>query len=181
MSPNSSYIQGILGDLGSEYGFITTSTIRSPSYNSEIGGVANSQHITGTARDYSIRNKTPSQVSEFIRKLQGSGFEAFRHKTKTGVEHVHAELPPGKETVACPNWIPKNLCSSFRSLQKFSDYVTPAGKVIADEAEKEAANWTNYITRTALFGIALILIAIALIFAFKDEAVKMVPTLKAVT
>lgn len=87
-------VQSMYAALGDQFGFQTTSTTRTPEQNTAANGVPNSQHLTGTARDFSIKGKTPEQVKAFMDNLRSQGFEAFQHDAGSGM-HVHAELPPG--------------------------------------------------------------------------------------
>jgi hypothetical protein len=164
-------VQTTLAKIGDLFNFRTTSTYRTPEYNSQVGGVSNSQHITGTARDYSVQGKTQSQIDAFLDELKEYGFEAFTHKTATGAEHVHAELPNGSDT-GCPSWLPQSLCKGYKAVTKYSKYATPNGAVeyAVDSAKDSVSDWVSWQVRVALLGIALILIAIALVFTFKDTA-----------
>lgn len=87
-------IQNVYAALGNKHGFATTSTTRTPEQNRAANGVPNSQHMSGTARDFSVRGKSPQEVQSFLSDLRGQGFEAFVHDAGSG-PHVHAELPPG--------------------------------------------------------------------------------------
>jgi hypothetical protein len=88
-------VQGRLGSLGKQYGFPTTSGIRSQAENDALpGSVKNSQHVSGTAMDFSVRGKSPEQVQAFANALRTEGFEVITKDHGTG-PHVHAELPPG--------------------------------------------------------------------------------------
>lgn len=83
--------------LGTQFGFVSTSTTRTVEENTRVGGVANSQHLTtrGTARDWSVKGKTPQQIAAFKAALEADGFEVITKTHGTG-PHVHAELPPGR-------------------------------------------------------------------------------------
>jgi hypothetical protein len=87
-------VQGTLDAIGQKYGFETTSTIRTPAENKAARGVPNSQHLTGTARDFSIRGKSPEQIAAMRAELESAGFEVLVSDHGTG-PHMHAELPPG--------------------------------------------------------------------------------------
>lgn len=84
--------------IGSSFGFRVTSTTRTVEENTAVGGVPNSQHLegVGTARDWSIKGKSPDEVAAFVRALRAEGFEASVH-TKGTAPHVHAELPPQRQ------------------------------------------------------------------------------------
>ena len=46
---------------------------RSPEHNAKIGGVKNSQHLTGKAADIAVQGFTPKQVAETIENLISQG------------------------------------------------------------------------------------------------------------
>ena len=94
-APNAQEVQGKYEAIAGAMGFTTTSTTRTPEENAKVGGVPNSQHLVGTARDYSIKGKTPQEVEAFVLALREEGFEASVH-TKGTAPHVHSELPPDK-------------------------------------------------------------------------------------
>ena len=50
-----------------------TSGYRSPEHNAKIGGVKNSQHITGKAADIKVQGMTPKQVYDVIEALIAKG------------------------------------------------------------------------------------------------------------
>lgn len=59
--------------------------MRTPEHNRAVGGVANSQHIRGTAADFVV----PAQARpDFIQRAKGMGFQALDEG-----DHVHLELP----------------------------------------------------------------------------------------
>lgn len=89
-----SEVQSLYEKLGEQFGFTTTSTTRSAEENKRVGGVATSQHLDtiGTARDWSVKGKTPAQVEAFASALREQGFEVITKPHGTG-PHVHAELP----------------------------------------------------------------------------------------
>lgn len=95
MAQGAAEVQQQYEALGTRHGFVTTSTTRSRAENERVGGVENSQHLDhrGTARDWSIRGKTPQQVQAFVSDLRAAGFEVITKPHGTG-PHVHAELPP---------------------------------------------------------------------------------------
>lgn len=93
-SPASGEAQYVLDSIGRQFGFETTSAIRSPEENAATpGAVSNSQHVEGTARDYSVKGKSPEQIQALVSALQSQGFEVITRDHGTG-PHVHAELPP---------------------------------------------------------------------------------------
>ncbi|WND79382.1 D-Ala-D-Ala carboxypeptidase family metallohydrolase [Lysobacter capsici] len=69
-----------------------TSTTRTPEHNREVGGVANSQHLRGTAADFAV---PAAQRPAFIEAARRQGFEAIDEG-----DHVHLELPPGARAPA---------------------------------------------------------------------------------
>lgn len=52
---------------------IITSGYRSPAYNKRVGGVANSQHLLGTAADIQVKGLSPKAVAKAIESLIASG------------------------------------------------------------------------------------------------------------
>lgn len=170
-------VQNILGMFGDQYDFRTTSTIRTPEQNRRVGGVSNSQHVSGTARDFSINGKTPDQVSDFLGALRGSGFEAFTHDAGSG-EHVHAELPPeGESAVKCPQWMPATLCGGFKviagGLSNMGPNI-PGTLARAAGFDEMAESLDNWMWRIALIIIGLILMAVAVYFVMKGPGEKIV-------
>lgn len=95
MAAGAAEVQRQYEALGARHGFVTTSTTRSKAENERVGGVENSQHLDhrGTARDWSIKGKTPEQVQAFVADLRAAGFEVITKPHGTG-PHIHAELPP---------------------------------------------------------------------------------------
>lgn len=63
-----------------------SSFVRTPQRNAQVGGVPNSQHISGTAGDFVVPNATKPA---FIQAARAKGFEAIDEG-----DHVHLELPP---------------------------------------------------------------------------------------
>ena len=90
-------VQSRYAALGDKHGFVTTSITRSREENAKVDGVAGSQHLAsrGTARDWSVKGKTPEQIEAFAADLRAQGFEVITKPHGTG-PHIHAELPPGK-------------------------------------------------------------------------------------
>lgn len=98
-SRDAAEVQAKYEAIGNSFGFRTTSAVRSAGENAAVGGVPDSQHLEGrgTARDWSIKGKTPAEVAAFVAALRAEGFEASVH-TKGTAPHIHAELPPAKAT-----------------------------------------------------------------------------------
>lgn len=94
-SRNGAEVQAKYEAISAGFGFKTTSTTRSAEENAAVGGVPDSQHLEGkaTARDWSIKGKSPGEISAFVAALRDEGFEASVH-TKGTAPHIHAELPP---------------------------------------------------------------------------------------
>jgi hypothetical protein len=170
-------IQDALERLGSAFGFNTTSAYRTPDFNSSIGGVNNSQHTLGTARDYSVQGKSWSEIQNFMNGLRNYGFEAIYESSSdphsTG-PHVHAEIPDSAPTSNCPSWIPAKLCSGYNKIAS-----SPIGKGALAGATGGAlgaagvlptASLSDLQLRVALFAFAIILITVSLVYVFKDTA-----------
>lgn len=82
-------IQGAYSQFASAFpGTQITSRTRTPARNEAVGGVANSQHLTGTAADFVV---PPQQRPAFIAQARQNGFEAIDEG-----DHVHLELPPNR-------------------------------------------------------------------------------------
>ena len=80
-------IQSEYTSLAENYGAIITSRDRTPEKNRKVGGVANSQHLTGTAGDFVV---PPERKAEFIADAERRGYEAIDEG-----DHIHLELPKG--------------------------------------------------------------------------------------
>lgn len=74
-------------DLAKRFDATITSLVRSPEKNKAVNGVANSQHITGTAGDFVVPE---NQKQAFIAEARSRGYEAIDEG-----DHIHLELPPG--------------------------------------------------------------------------------------
>lgn len=94
-------VQAQYEEIGSRHGFRTTSTTRSSDENERVGGVPTSQHLEGrgTARDWSVKGKSPEQIRAFVKDLEAAGYEVITQNHGTG-PHIHAELPPGARRAA---------------------------------------------------------------------------------
>lgn len=58
------------------------SAYRTPSYNAQVGGASESQHILGTAADIIIDQITPEQVAQYADQLGMGGvgiYKSFTH------------------------------------------------------------------------------------------------------
>lgn len=69
-------------------GLTVTSGQRTAAKNAAVGGVADSQHLAGTAVDVT---GSPDAIAQATKVAQASGLEAINEGT-----HLHIELPPGK-------------------------------------------------------------------------------------
>ncbi|HGM6067141.1 TPA: D-Ala-D-Ala carboxypeptidase family metallohydrolase [Stenotrophomonas maltophilia] len=74
--------------LSSEFPGVTmTSGVRSPERNAQVGGQPNSQHLTGTAADYTV----PSNLKPaFLSRARQLGYQAIDEG-----DHIHLQLPRG--------------------------------------------------------------------------------------
>lgn len=69
--------------LGQKYGIQPTSVTRTPERNRQVGGVANSYHLTGQAADFVV----PQQMkAQFIQDARQNGYEAIDEG-----DHIHIE------------------------------------------------------------------------------------------
>jgi hypothetical protein len=80
-------VLGGISALAQTPGVQTTSLHRDPQRNADVGGVANSQHMRGTAGDFVVPQATKPA---FIAQARALGFEAIDEG-----DHIHVELPPG--------------------------------------------------------------------------------------
>ena len=76
-----------VNDLSSKYGATITSGVRTPEHNAEVGGVPNSQHLSGTAADVVI---PPEQKASFIQDAKNRGLQPIDEG-----DHVHLQNPNG--------------------------------------------------------------------------------------
>ena len=76
-----------VNDLAGQYGATITSGVRTPDHNAEVGGVPNSQHLTGTAADVVI---PPAQKAQFIADAKARGLQPIDEG-----DHVHLQNPNG--------------------------------------------------------------------------------------
>lgn len=73
--------------LTDKYGATITSGVRDAQHNAEVGGVPNSQHLTGTAADVVI---PPAQKAQFIADAKAQGLQPIDEG-----DHVHLQNPNG--------------------------------------------------------------------------------------
>ncbi len=66
---------------------VINSGYRTPTYNTKVGGVYNSQHLYGTAADIVVRGKTPTQVGAYAREIMPD-YGGVGIYTKKGFTHV---------------------------------------------------------------------------------------------
>ena len=69
--------------LGQKYGIRPTSVQRTPERNKQVGGVANSYHLTGQAADWAVPQQFKTQ---FMADARANGFEAIDEG-----DHIHIE------------------------------------------------------------------------------------------
>ena len=76
----------VLETIRAHFGTAVTinSGYRTPQYNTEVGGVAHSQHCYGMAADISVRGQAPATVAAFARQIMpdwgGVGvYDSFCH------------------------------------------------------------------------------------------------------
>ncbi|QWP79232.1 hypothetical protein J5226_12945 [Lysobacter sp. K5869] len=111
--------------LGSAFpGTRITSTTRSPQHNREVGGVPNSQHLSGTAADFVVDG---SQKAAFIAEARRQGFEAIDEG-----DHVHLELPP------------RAAAARASGRPELGVGQSPAERTYAEQAGRNAADLANY-------------------------------------
>lgn len=85
-------VQSLVKSLAGQFGGQVSSLQRSPADNARVGGVANSQHMAGTAGDVVV---PAPQRAAFIAAARAQGLEAIDEG-----DHVHLELPPRGQQVA---------------------------------------------------------------------------------
>lgn len=63
---------------------------RCKAYNASVGGVSNSQHILGTACDFTVKGVTNNDVQEYVLKKYKGSFGIGRYRNFT-----HIDVRPG--------------------------------------------------------------------------------------
>lgn len=86
-------VQSLVKSLAGQFSGQVSSLQRTPEHNARVGGVANSQHISGTAGDVVIPD--PAARRQFMDAVRAKGLEAIDEG-----DHVHVELPPRGRQVA---------------------------------------------------------------------------------
>lgn len=85
----SDHLSNFQGLAGAFPGTQITSLNRSAADNARVGGVANSQHLRGTAGDFVV---PAPQRQAFMAQARSLGYEAIDEG-----DHIHLELPPGSQ------------------------------------------------------------------------------------
>lgn len=93
--------------LGQKYGIQPTSVTRTPERNRQVGGVANSYHLSGQAADWVVPQQFKAQ---FIQDARQNGFEAIDEG-----DHIHIE-PAGRGGGGA-----QNIAQPFQKPQAPSD------------------------------------------------------------
>jgi len=120
--------------LGQKYGIRPTSVQRTPERNRQVGGVANSYHLTGQAADWAV----PQQLkAQFMADARANGFEAIDEG-----DHIHIE-PASRNAarggIAQPYQAPAKEESAPSGYRKTADgnlEIIPGGP--ADKSETPA-------------------------------------------
>ena len=87
----------VLQSIRSHFGVpvIIHSAYRTPQYNKQVDGAANSQHCYGTAADISVRDQTPAAVAAYARQLMpdwgGVGVYAGQGFTHVDVRETRSD------------------------------------------------------------------------------------------
>lgn len=82
-------IQNEFKTLAPQFGAQISSLTRTPERNAAVGGVANSQHLAGTAGDFVVPE---ANKGAFRQAMQQRGFEVIDEG-----DHMHVELPPNRK------------------------------------------------------------------------------------
>lgn len=83
-----------------------TSTIRTPEYNKSVGGVPNSQHLTGGALDYRIRDLPPAKVALLKKHFTDAGFQVINEGDHLHVQHAKGGATNADAPLQDPNKLP---------------------------------------------------------------------------
>jgi len=75
--------------LHAEFNFSDTSGWRTAAHNATVGGVEDSKHLVGLARDCVLDD--PTMTAQFIARCLALGLAAF-HET----DHIHVQVPKGE-------------------------------------------------------------------------------------
>ena len=123
----------------------------------------------------SISQLKTGDYSRLLEAMSNGEIVKFGSKDATGKYSV---IIDGGETEAddnCPSWMPKSLCGGFSAVSKYGMLATPGGALAmaAQGGNSYVADYLSWAVRIALFSIAVILIAVALVYTFKDEAVEL--------
>ena len=65
---------------------IITSGYRCEKHNAEVGGVANSMHMTGKAADIYVKGLSPKKLAQYARETNCFGY------VKVYTNHVHVDV-----------------------------------------------------------------------------------------
>jgi hypothetical protein len=90
---------------------------RTPQHNAQVGGVPNSQHISGTAADFVV---PPQSRPAFIADARKRGYEAIDEGN-----HVHLELPP-----RAPGTMPPRIGTRPRVAKDTDNYRTMSAQEV---------------------------------------------------
>lgn len=82
-------VQDDYRNIADQFGATITSLTRSAAKNRKVGGVAGSQHLTGTAGDFVVPDE---RKGDFLAEARARGYEAIDEG-----DHIHLELPSGKQ------------------------------------------------------------------------------------
>jgi peptidase M15-like protein len=99
-------VQSDYQTLADMFGMEVTSTKRSPGENTKVGGVSNSQHVSGTAADFRTKGVPEETIEAFMAEARAAGYEVIdeRNQTRGTGPHIHIELPKGgrRQAAAAP-------------------------------------------------------------------------------
>lgn len=119
--------------LADTYGATVTSRTRTPEHNAAVGGVANSQHLRGTAWDYVVpEHNKAAFIADAIRR----GYQPIDEG-----DHVHVQLPHGTRVEPTMGGVPQPGLPRQSTL--------PAPDLIAPEPSHMAENIVTEAMRSA--------------------------------